>query len=253
MIDGLRAAKTDLKVSCLLIPSIDRGLVSSSEAVEMVQEVLDDRRDEVVGIGLDGPERAGPAERFVDAYQLAGRHGLKRTAHVCEDNQTLAEAPPANYLKCRDLLGCDRLDHGYNLLADEDMIRQARADGLYFTGCPVTSVKKNLIRRKASLRTMAEAGLRVTLNTDDPTMFHTDIGDSYLSLDDSWDYGPDMAQMFSLNGVAASWLGEAEKASLWREFEQEIAALRAHTSTLPHYVEDDSRPTACDNGKIDRG
>jgi hypothetical protein len=62
-----------------------------------------------------------------------------------------------------------------------------------------------------------------------------------------------MAQMFSLNGVAASWLGEAEKASLWREFEQEIAALRAHTSTLPHYVEDDSRPTACDNGKIDRG
>lgn len=227
LIDGLRAAKADFNVSGLLIPSIDRGLVSSAAAVAMVEEVLADRRDEVVGIGLDGPERAGPAEQFVDAYQLAGRHGLKRTAHVCEDNQTLVEAPPANYLKCRDLLGCDRLDHGYNLLADEDMIRQARADGLFFTGCPVTSVKKNLARRKASLRTMVEAGLRVTLNTDDPTMFHTDIGDSYLSLHESWNYGPDTAQMLSLSGVTASWLGDREKAALRREFEQEIAALRA--------------------------
>src|SRR6185369_5236812 len=88
LIDGLRAAKTDHKVSGLLIAAIDRGIVSSTAAVEMVEVVIANRRDEVVGIGLDGPERAGPAEQFVDAYQLAGRHGLKRTAHVCEDNQT---------------------------------------------------------------------------------------------------------------------------------------------------------------------
>jgi len=119
------------------------------------------------------------------------------------------------------------MDHGYNLLADNGMISQARADGLYFTGCSVSSVKKNLARRRVSLRTMVEAGLRVTLNTDDPTMFHTDIGDSYLSLHEAWNYGPDIAEMFSLNGVAASWLGESEKVALRREFEQEIAALRA--------------------------
>ena len=54
------------------------------------------------------------------------RGGLRRTAHGCDDNQTLAEAPPTNYLICRDVLHCDRIDHGYNMLATDLVMDQAR-------------------------------------------------------------------------------------------------------------------------------
>ena len=136
--------------------------------------MLADRRDEVVGIGLYGPERAGPPEAFHELYRRAGNAGLMRTAHVCEDNQTLTEAPPRNFATCCDVLGCDRLDHGYNLLADPAMVARARDQGLFFNTCSITSVRANLERRHSSIARMVELGLRVTVNTDDPAMFKTD-------------------------------------------------------------------------------
>src|SRR5664279_4247518 len=120
LIDGVAAAKRDLGVSALLVASFDR-IISTRGALEILNHVLAHRRDEVVGIGLDGAERNGKPARFFEVYQRAGHAGLKRTAHVCEDNQTLEEAPPIHYAICRDALGCDRLDHGYNLLADDGL------------------------------------------------------------------------------------------------------------------------------------
>ena len=55
--------------------------------------------------------------------------GLFRTAHVCEDNQTLSEGPPSHVINCRHALGCDRLDHGYNMLADPELARQCGQRG----------------------------------------------------------------------------------------------------------------------------
>src|SRR5436305_939334 len=78
--------------------------IDRSRALEILADVLEYRPDAVVGIGLDGPERSGPPAQFHELYRRAGQAGLKRTAHVCEDNQTLAEAPPQNFAVCRDVL-----------------------------------------------------------------------------------------------------------------------------------------------------
>ena len=68
----------------------------------MAERVLDDvlayPHESVVGIGIDGPEDQGPPERFAPVFQRAGRAGLKRTAHVCED---YAPTPATNYVVCR--------------------------------------------------------------------------------------------------------------------------------------------------------
>jgi adenosine deaminase len=222
LIDGIRSAARDFGTTALLIPSIDRQ-ISPGQAMEILDDVLADRRDEVAGIGLDGAERSGPPETFASLYQRAGRAGLMRTAHVCEDNQTLEEAPPRNYAICRDVLGCDRLDHGYNLLADPQMVARARDDGLFFNTCAITSVRKNLLRRQAGIAAMIEAGLNVTLNTDDPRMFKTDIGHSYRTLFEAQGWGPEGAIRLSLAGVDACWLPESQRAFLRQQFEQEIA------------------------------
>ena len=225
LIDGARAAEKDFGVSCLLIPSIDRQ-IDPATAMEILDDILADRRPEVIGIGLDGPEREGPPRCFAELYTRAGAAGLRRTAHVCEDNQTLAEAPPSHYADCRDRLGCERLDHGYNLLADPHMVARARDEGVFFTTCSVTSVTRNLVRRQQSIARMVDNGLRVTVNTDDPQMFHTDLGDSYLRLFRSTGWNVEWACTMSLNGIEASWLPGGAKRTLRTLFENEIAGLK---------------------------
>jgi len=222
--EGLDRARRDFGVSGLLIACIDRQ-IDPSAAMEIMDDILAYRRDEVVGIGLDGPERAGPPQLFGEVYRVAAKAGLKRTAHCCEDNQTLIEAPPRHYAICRDLLHCDRIDHGYNLLADDDMVRRARDDGLFFTACGVTSMKKNLVRRRESIDRMVKHGLRVTLNTDDPAMFKTDIAHSCALLFEHLGWGLEDARRFSLAGIDGSWLDDAAKREMRATFASELDRL----------------------------
>ncbi len=86
MIEGIGAAQKRFGVSSLLICCIDRSTNTPAQAVEIVETAIAHRRDHVVGIGLDGAERAGPPATFAEAYALAKRAGLHRTAHCCEDN-----------------------------------------------------------------------------------------------------------------------------------------------------------------------
>ena len=221
MTAGLREAEVDFGVTALLVPSFDR-CIAPAAALDIMDDIEGYRTDLVAGIGLDGAERNGPPQAFAAVYERAGRAGLKRTAHVCEDNQTLAEAPPVHYDICRDLLRCDRLDHGYNLLSDEGTIARAQADGLIFNVCTVTSVKANRAGRRERIARMVDLGLTITLNTDDAAMFKTDLAECYQLMFEGRDWGVSQARAFSLAGVDASWLPDAEKAALRRRFEREL-------------------------------
>jgi adenosine deaminase len=222
--EGIREAARKFNVSCLLIPSIGRQ-IDERGAHEVMDAILAHRPDEVVGIGLDGAERDGPPERFVSLYERAGRAGLKRTAHVCEDNQTLAEAPPSNFAVCCDRLCCDRFDHGYNLLADEEMIRKARGEGKYFTAVALPSAPARREKRWNSIARMVDEGLNVTLTTDNPAMFATNLTHSYQVVCKACGWQHAQARKLSLAGVDASWLDETDKRRLSAEFVRQIDEL----------------------------
>ena len=226
LIDGMRAAYRDFGITCLLIPSIDREK-SAELAVGMVRDVLADRRDEVAGIGIDFAEGKGPPERFVEAYRHAGKAGLKRTAHVCEDNQTIEQAPPRNVITCIELLGCDRLDHGYNVVADPEIMGVARDRDMHFCTVVFTANKKNIPRRPMTVRTMHDFGLKLNIGTDDPYLHHTDLGNSWVSLFRKLDWGVAEARELCVNGVDASWLPVSEKSALRKQFESAIGELEA--------------------------
>ena len=221
---GVEAARRDFGCSCLLIAALDRGLPLDS-AEQAMDDIVGRRHPLVVGVGVDGPERAAGPHRLAALFQRAGRAGLRRTAHVCEDNQTLQEAPPSNVDDCIALMGCDRLDHGYNLLASAEGLQRARDRGVYFCACGITSVARNRDRRLQGLKAMVEAGLPVTLNTDDPAMFHTDLTHTYATVLAGCGWGWEQARAFSLAGVDACWLEDDDKRALRQRFEQDIAAL----------------------------
>ena len=224
--DGIARARAEYGVSGLLIASIDRE-IDPAKALELMQHIVAYRCEEVIGVGLDGPEGAGPPHRFAAAYELAGRAGLKRTAHVCEDNQPIERAPPEHYRVCREVLHCDRLDHGYNLLTDPATVARARDAGLYFNICPMTSAARNRGRRLQSIRRMQEAGLRITVNTDDPAMFGTDIAQAHDLLFANLGWGVREARELGLAGIEASWADPARKRELRSEFLENLHVLTA--------------------------
>ncbi len=221
LLTGIRAARQAFGVSALLIPSIDREF-GLHVAHRVMDDVLSRRADEVVGIGLDGPEDRGPPAQFAAIYARAGKAGLKRTAHVCED---YAPIPAANYLVCKDVLGCDRMDHGYRMLADPGIVRRAVEDGVPFTCCPKPSTRERDALRIGAIGRMIEAGISISLATDDPLMFDTDLVDCYERACTAFNWDVARIKVIALAGVEASWLDPAAKAALRAECEREIDAL----------------------------
>jgi adenosine deaminase len=77
------------------------------------------------------------------------------------------------------------------------------------------------------INTMIEKGLLVHLNSDDPTMFHTDIGKEYVDFVGQNGYPPELAKRLVHNSVDASWLDDVDKEAMHRRFDAEIAELDA--------------------------
>lgn len=220
--DGIQEAERKLGVRCRLIADIQRQ-DPPALAVEMVRHVLEHRRDEVIGLGLDGAEAIDPPEQFVEAYRLARAGGLRLTAHACED------APPENITTCLDVLGCERIDHGYHILEDERVVERARDEGIFFTVAPTATAVCYFTDDLAAhpIVTMVEQGLRVVLNTDDPPMFYTDLGREYAAMCTVAGWGREKVRELCLNGVDAAWMDDDERRVLRREFEREFDDLSA--------------------------
>ena len=225
LIEGLARARHEFGVSSLLIACIDRSVCLPSEALQMLEWMAAHPRPEVVGVGLDGAERAGPPLLWVEAWRQAGRAGYRRTAHVGEDNQTLFEGPPAHFTQCRDALGCDRLDHGYNILADPAVVARACAEQEHFTMACWSGMVPNRAPRRARIKAMFDAGLNISLGTDDPTIFGTNMGHSWRTVFEGCDWGKAEARRLSLASLDASWLPEPEKAALRQDFVARLDAL----------------------------
>jgi len=224
LLDGIRQAEDDFGVRCRLVPSINR-MERPDVATRMVEDVLRWRTDEVVGIGLDAAEPAGPPAWFEEAFRLAGDAGLRRTAHVCEDYAGLDGGPPANAVTAIEVLGCDRLDHGYNVVMDPTALRRCREAGVPFTCCQPGSNAQRLPARRRSIEAMIAAGLPVSIHSDDPAMHGSDLGQVYVDAFEALGVDTDAAVDLCLAALDASWLDDTERRELRREFLDEIDVL----------------------------
>lgn len=212
MLDGIVAAmkdaEKDRRVQSRLIPahSRERG---PEKGLEFLDMVLADRREEVIGIGLDYNEAPFPPAPFKDLYDRARAAGLRLTAHAGESG------PAANVRDSIDILEVDRIDHGYHVVDDPELVSRCRVLGIPFTCCPstsaVTSPWKDLSAPDHAIRRMIEAGLNVSLHSDDPPMFATDLANEYVRCATEMRLSPAQLKQCALNGVRSTWLDEATK------------------------------------------
>ena len=220
LIDGIRDANTDHGIDCKLIAAVNR-METPELAVTMVETLAEHPRDEVIGIGMDYAEADFPPERFWKAYEMAADLGLHLTAHASED------APPRNIETCLDLLGCERVDHGYHVIESDEIFNRCRDQGVVFTCTPVSTawVYFGPDYSKHPIREMAERGLKIMLDCDDPPMFKTDPTNDYIVAADHMGFGPEDFRQFMLNGIDGSWVDEPTKRRWRREWSAEVDAL----------------------------
>jgi adenosine deaminase len=226
IIEGLRRAERDFGVGFRIVAAINRR-DSAASALDMVREVVAHALPEVVGIGQDDltPENTEDPTRFAAAYALAAAHGLKRTAHVGETDH----ATPDAVREAIEVLGCDRLDHGYRIVDDPAIVQLALERGIAFTATPVSTTICSgwTLDPGHRIRAMIDAGLRVTVATDDAMFFRTDLGREYREGLAAMGVDAATAKRIALNGVDAAFCDDAQKERLRADFRAQFAALDA--------------------------
>ena len=225
--EGIERAEAATGVRCALIGDMDRayGPQAGLELVAALGELhRAGRAERVIGIGGDSTELGVDLRAFEPAFAAARRHGFRRTFHAGE----AVGAGPSNIAIALDVLGAQRIDHGVAVVEDPDLMRRLAGDAIPLTVCPQSNVV--IANRFGSLaehpfRSMRDAGLLLTVNTDDPAMMDWDLGREYRALADGQGY--DLAEMarIAVEGISSTWLDDADKEALARSFETEIQAL----------------------------
>lgn len=220
VLDGLAGAERDFGIVGRLIPAINRSQ-PAAVATDLVREVIEHRREEVLGIGLDHDDARGPAPLFAEAFALAARNGLRRTAHAAEEHT------PSQITDSLDVLGCDRIDHGYLALADPAIMARLRDEGIHVTTCWSTCCAHNPGRPPADqpITEMAAAGLSISINTDDPPMLSTDLGSEFVAAGLAMGWTREQGIAMSLAALDGAWLDDSDRAAMRRSFEAEISVL----------------------------
>ncbi len=181
-----------------------------AEAMDTYEHVLR-HRDQFLGIGLDSAERPYPPELFADVFARAGRDGFKRVAHAGE------EGPPAFITTALDVLGVDRIDHGIRAAEDLELVARLAADGVPLTVCPLSNVALRTVPdlEHHPLLALLDAGVLVTVNSDDPAYFGGYIADNYLAMRVAG-MTDEQAVKLAQNSVDASFADAKRKAALHR-------------------------------------
>jgi adenosine deaminase len=226
MIEGLRRAEDDFGVGFRIVVAIRRD-VSPAEAVELVQLVADAGYPEVVGIGADYLTSEGTEDpaRFVDAYRLAKRLGLKTTVHAGETPY----AGPGDVRAAIDVLGVDRIDHGYRVVDDPELLARVVDLQIPFDATPVSTTICSgwTLDPDHRLAKLIASGANVNISTDDALFFRTDLGREYREGLVALGVDAPTARRLALNGVDAAFCSDDEKAALRARFSGELLTLDA--------------------------
>jgi adenine deaminase len=225
IVRAMRDAETDFGVVSHLIPSIDRE-ADPAEAVEMVDLAVTHRVPEVAGIGMDYTETNRPPELFWKAYRAARNAGLKTTAHAGEFGMKWTNVETAI-----DLLGVDRIDHGYTVVDNPDLARRCAERGLLFTVVPTNTFYLRTLppdRWAADhpIRRLKQMGIRIHPNTDDPTLHNVTPTRAWHMMIEHFGCDIDDLRGFLINGLDGAWIADDLRERWRHDWLAEFDALR---------------------------
>jgi adenosine deaminase len=204
VIRGLRRAQLDaetrLGIRSQLIMCFLRDMSAEFGMATLLESLP--YKSWIVGVGLDSDERNNPPEKFAAVFARARAEGYLLTMH-CDVNQ---DESVAHIRTCVDQIAVGRIDHGVNALEDPALCATIRERGIALTVCPISNAFVTDNSQFAAIRSMLDAGMRVTINSDDPAYFDGYITENFALVQRELDLGEAELKQLASNAFAAAWL-----------------------------------------------
>jgi adenosine deaminase len=178
--------------------------LSQQDAWDCLDQALA-HRHQFIGVGLDSSEMGHPPEKFARVFARCRDLGLRVVAHAGE------EGPPAYIHSALDVLGAERIDHGVRAEQDPALMRRLAHEQIPLTVCPLSNVKLRVFDdlSQHNLRRLLDAGLCVTIHSDDPAYFGGYINDNFIQTFEALHMGPEHAYALARNSFMASFVDPA--------------------------------------------
>ena len=216
ILEALDDGETKLGITSHLIMSFLRHL-SEEDGFALLDESTP-YHARFIGVGLDSSEVGHPPSKFARLFAKCRQLGFKLCLHAGE------EGPPEYVREALIEIGADRIDHGNRSMEDAGLVEVLRDTQTPLTNCPLSNLSLCVIDdlRDSPLKTQLEAGLLVTVNSDDPAYFGGYINQNYREIADALDLSDDQLIQLARNSFTGAFLSDADKARHLSEIDRAL-------------------------------
>jgi adenosine deaminase len=176
----------------------------------------------VVALSIDGNEAAAgrTGARFADAFRMAAEAGLHRTVHAGESSG------PEGVWDALQFLHAERIDHGIRAIEDPVLLAHLADSSVTLNVCPGSNVKLGVYPDLSAhpLDALRRAGVRVTINTDDPALMSTDLVSEYRASAEAFGWDAGVLHQVARTSIEAAFCDANSRARLLADLEAAAAA-----------------------------
>jgi adenosine deaminase len=197
---------TGIEARMLLVAVRNFGVQA---AIDIARAHADDRHPYIVGFNLAGDEAGYPPAQFAPAYDIASQAGLGCTCHA-------GEHAGAESVREALTLPVTRLSHGVRAIEDPNLVKEIADRGIVLEACPTSNIATHVFPSYEAhpLRKLYEAGVKLTLGSDDPPYFACSIGSEYAVARERFGMGEGELERITRIAIEASFADDALKRAL---------------------------------------
>ncbi|SNY92894.1 adenosine deaminase [Cohaesibacter sp. ES.047] len=205
IVSALEKAKNELGITSKLIMCFLRHL-PEEQAFDAL-ECACKHKDHIHAVGLDSSEKGFPPPLFERVFEASRKEGFIPVAHAGE------EGPAENVRTALDVLKVERVDHGNSALTDPALVQRLAKQRTPLTMCPLSNLRLKGIPTigDSPVKKAMDAGLLVTVNSDDPSYFGGYLNDNYRAIHKALDLDEHDLITLAKNSFAASFIPDREK------------------------------------------
>jgi adenine deaminase len=207
---ALEDGEKETGITSKLIMCFLRHLDESS-AFETLRMALP-YKERIIAVGLDSSEKGHPPSKFSRVFNKALEEGFLTVAHAGEEG-------PAEYVReSVEVLKVSRIDHGYAAIDDNDLITKLREKQIPLTMCPLSNQMLKVYPDLTlhPLKKMLDAGLRVTINSDDPAYFGGYVNENFIAIAEALELIEEDIKQLAENSIEASFMTR-ERKNFWNQ------------------------------------
>lgn len=215
-IEGAKLGVTFKLIICFLRHLDEASAIQTLNEAVKYKHMID-------GVGLDSSELGNPPSKFVNVFKQAKAAGFKLVAHAGE------EGPVEYVYEALDLLNIDRIDHGNRCMDDPKLVERIAKSQMALTVCPLSNTKLCVVddMKNHPLKTMLDAGLLATINSDDPAYFGGYMNANYSAVANGLNLSKQDLVTLAKNSFTGSFLSADEIADYIKQVDDYAAGFNA--------------------------